>query len=171
MSNALRAGLAQGVAPVPLVGEGAWVELQARDLLAGYSPEARLGLEQDAATGATSVAGRISYARTLAALDVCPHSWTAPWWSFHLCAHGDAGLLRSRALDVPAASRVDSLWGDLGLGASVRLTVAGPVFLDLDARLLFPMSRYTYEFLPSTRVFQVSPATGSFGVSAGVRFP
>jgi hypothetical protein len=146
------------------------VELDADELLPGLSSSARLEIEYDIGTQSTAPVGRIAYARTLAALDLCPQAWSAAWLTVRPCVHGAAGALRPRALDIPTAGRVDGAWAEAGVSASVRASLVLGVFAELDGRLLFPITRDRYYFQPSTSVGEVSAVAASFGISVGVRF-
>jgi hypothetical protein len=160
---------ASGIAPSASFGGGASAEIGAR--IGGLVPSLRLGVESMASASAEVNGASVSFARTNAILEVCPASRGVLRLSVRVCARGEAGARTTAGRDIPGAQTVTRPWVALGPAVHARAFAIGPIFADLAAAIVFPVTRDRIYLAPDITVHQVGVVTalGEFALGVGFR--
>jgi hypothetical protein len=130
----------------------------------------RAGFERTPTTTTTTNGATADFTWTVGLLEACPTRWTFGTLTLSPCLRAEAGILEGAGHDILPARDQKPPWLALGATARAQWFFLGPVFLDLDAGLRFPLLRTRYLFEPDTTIAQ-SPAVGWMASAGlGVRF-
>ena len=164
-------GLAPRVLAVPALFLGAdFVPAPRRDGVA-----LSLGLRLSAVTASSRSAGLLSETATLGftagRLDACPLRAVLGPLEASACARAEAGVLRASGAGVLSPRTPSYPWFSLGAALRLGARVVGPLFVEIEGAVTFPLVREHFFFDdPQTTVFDVPPVAAVAGGALGVRF-
>jgi hypothetical protein len=155
-------------------GGGVFVEASGSDRRMGEAGPPATSYRLSASIGvlgttAGPVEGTVTW--RLLDLDACPFPLAvAARWSVTPCASLEGGSIEASARGVDAAQTVTRPW--FAPGARLRLDWApsDAVLIGLDAAVMVPLTRDTFEVGPALRVFQAPPINAILAAWAGLRF-
>jgi hypothetical protein len=108
--------------------------------------------------------------RGVVRVEGCPLAWDLGRFVPSLCAGAEVGFVAANGEGGPSPESVVRPWAAAGAAARGRVTVTGPLFLELEARATFPFWHDQFYFRPSTDVYTVPDVAFSALAGAGLRF-
>jgi hypothetical protein len=167
---ALGPSLAVGFAPKPSVGAAIALE---RGTFAGAAPVSAFGVELSylrglpkEVNGATS-----SFDFFLARPRVCFLAFVFGHARLSPCAVFELGAVSGHGSELPLSQSHTRFWASAQIAPRLTLPIAAAWFLDADAGLVFPLTRYRFVFRkPDTLVYPVPAVAGAFSVKLGHSF-
>jgi hypothetical protein len=86
------------------------------------------------------------------------------------CLGAELGVITGSGENVPFAWTRSRLWATLDMGMRLHQALGVAWFLEVDANVVLPVTRYEFVFRdPTTRLFSVPSAAGAGGLRVGVR--
>ncbi len=130
-------------------------------LTASYRPSPRVSSQEGA--------GRFVW--TTGRLDVCVVAWQPMLHGRLLpCAMLEAGALRGEGADVDHPQQHTRPWVSLGLGTRATATITGPMFLEIQGMLGFPLVRDRFYLEPDTTLHRTPAVSPSLAAGVGSHF-
>jgi hypothetical protein len=163
-------GVVGGTAPTVLVSVPVFFEVS-RHVNAILEPTARLRFERTA-VGETRKGdgGGATFVRTAGAADLCAIALRARSVRAQPCLRGELGGLYAKGLEVTPTRAEVRPWFALGPVARVRVEVVGPVFVELEAALLFAVVRDRFYVEPGTVLYRPPALGATTAFGAGLAF-
>jgi hypothetical protein len=167
LSAAAHASLTGAFPPGLQVSVPVFVELddESPATLHRWTPAVRAGFERSFGASVQVPQGSARFVWTVGRLDLCAAFSLAPQLTVGPCLGADMGEIEG-AGSIAHPQERSPLWFALGGLVRGRWQVRSPLFLEVDAGALFPVTRNTFVFDPDTLLYEV-PAV-SERVSGGV---
>jgi hypothetical protein len=167
---ALGPSLAVGIAPKPSLGGAIALE---RGTFAGAAPVSAFGIElaylrglPETVSGATS-----SFDFFLARPRVCVLAFVLGHARLSPCAVFELGAVSGHGSELPLSESHTRFWASAQIAPRLTLPIDVQWFLDAEAGLVFPLTRYQFVFRqPDTLVYPVPVVAGAFSVKLGRSF-
>ena len=164
MSWSWRAGaefvMAGAVAPSLLPGVAPFIEVI--PWRGSVAPSFRLAFERTTSASVAVDAASASFTWTVGRVDACLPLWTWRTLAALPCARIEAGVLEGRASGFPSAHADSAPWLAAGAIGRGRWKVLAPLFVELNAGVMFPLIRDRSYFEPQNVIYDV-PAVGFVG--------
>lgn len=162
--------LVLGIAPKPSVGAAVAIE---RGTFAGAAPVSAFGVEfaylrglPEAVNGASS-----SFDFFLARPRVCVLAFVLGNARLSPCGVLELGAVSGHGSELPLAQSRTRFWSSADVAARLVLPIEPHWFLDADAALVFPLTRYQFVFRePDTLIYPTPVLAGAFSVKLGRSF-
>lgn len=162
--------LVLGIAPKPSVGGAVAIE---RGTFAGAAPVSAFGLEfaylrglPEAVNGASS-----SFEFFLARPRLCVLAFVLGRARLSPCGVLELGAVRGHGSELPRAQSRTRFWSSADIAARLVLPIESNWFLDADAALVFPLTRYQFVFRqPNVLIYPTPVLAGAFSVKLGRSF-
>jgi hypothetical protein len=167
---ALGPSLAVGFAPRASVGAAIALE---RGTFAGAAPVSALGVEIAYLRGLPKVVNQAtsSFDFFLARPRVCVLAFVLGQARLSPCAVFELGAVSGHGSELPFSQSHTRFWASAQIVPRLTLPIARAWFLEGDAGLVFPLTRYRFVFRkPDTLVYPVPLVAGAFGVKLGHSF-
>jgi hypothetical protein len=159
-------GLVAGSAPTVLLSVPLFVEI-ARDGRALVSPSLRLRFERTS-TSSNSEGG--AFVRTGGAADLCPVAVRGRSLRAQPCLRTELAALYAKGRGVDPVRSDVRPWLAVGAVARVRLELAGPLFVELEAALLAAAVRDRFYVEPFAVVYRPPALGGTAAFAVGAAF-
>jgi hypothetical protein len=162
--------LAVGIAPKPSIGGAIALE---RGTFAGAAKVSAFGVEvvylrglPETVNGATS-----AFDFFLARPRLCVFAFVLGHARLSPCAVVELGAVSGHGSDLPLSESHTRFWASAQIAPRLTLPIDADWFLDADAALVFPLTRYQFVFRqPDTLVYPVPVVAGAFSVKLGRSF-
>lgn len=166
VSAGLGGGLVAGSAPTVLLSVPAFVEVSQdrRDLV---SPSMRLRFER---TFTSSNGEGGAFLRTGGATDLCPIALTARSLRAQPCVRAELAALSAKGRGVEPVRSDVRPWFAVGAVARVRIELAPPVFVELEASVFVPAVRDRFYVEPFAVVYRAPAVGGASAFALGASF-
>jgi hypothetical protein len=119
--------------------------------------------------------GRLSLAWWGVGLQTCPFALGRGTSRLLPCALVHLGKIDALGEPAPApgatGKTASEFWADIGLALQAELQAVGPLWLNLRAEGLVPLTRYRFGFEPETPVYDVPVLAAAGSLGLGLRFP
>ncbi|MDB4937573.1 MAG: hypothetical protein JWP87_4545 [Labilithrix sp.] len=163
-------GVVGGTAPSVLLSMPVFVEVSRR-AEAIVEPTARLRFERTA-VGVTRKGGSggASFVRTVGAADLCAIALRGRSIRAQPCARAELGGVYAKGLEIVPARGEMRPWLALGPVARARVDVIGPLFVELEAALLFAVVRDSFYVEPGTLLYRPPALGATTAFGAGLAF-
>ncbi len=160
-----------GVAPeiLPVLGVFLEARLERESVL---SPSLRLGAHRGSSAHVeVGSAGSAAFTWTTGNLELCPARWALGAFALLPCARGDLGALQGEGASIAQPHDSTRFWLDLGAVARARWAPVGPLFLELEGGVLFPLWRDEFHFdAPDIGIHRAAPVSALAAADVGARF-
>jgi hypothetical protein len=163
-----------GLGPVLATTESAFAELERKDSV--WPWQSRLALIRDQPVTRADISGSLRLSWLALRLAECPVAVAASSTVRLLpCVVAHAGRMTALGDPAPAPGaagrQVSKAWVDAGLGLRLELRLLGPLSLQIQAEGLAPLTRYRFEFAPTTAIYDVPGLAAAGSVGLGAVFP
>jgi len=159
-----------GPAPDPVWTVPLFLQVSRGDPSPGQS-SLRLTLSYGRSPSVSSQEGSGRFVWTTGRLDVCVlAARPAPQIRLLPCAMLDVGALQGQGADVDHPQRHTRPWVSTGLGARAAATIAGPMFLEIQGMLGFPLVRDRFYLEPDTTLHRTPAFSPSLAAGVGSHF-
>lgn len=165
-SAGLGGGLVAGAAPTVLLSVPAFVEVS-RDGRDVVSPSLRLRFER---TFTSSNREGGAFLRTGGAIDLCPIALTARSVRAQPCLRAELAALSAKGRGVEPVRSDVRPWFAVGAVSRVRIELAPPVFVELEASVLVPAVRDRFYVEPFAVVYRAPAVGGASAFALGASF-
>jgi hypothetical protein len=139
-----------------------------------FAPELRAGVSY-AKSGSITVAGNdsASFAWWRGELEACPLRFVLASTLYERpCAFVRAGAILASGNGQRSSLSPTEPWGELGVSALLEWDIVGPLRLEAEVGLSFPLSRQSFEFSnPEADVYTPPWAMPEARIGLAVRFP
>ncbi len=164
-------GVAYGLAPIVVVPLYLFVDA-ARPTEGAFAPSVRLRAGHAESGDVTAASGTAAFASTTLGVDGCAGVALGARRSVEIagCVRLEGGVLYARGRDVTPVRSALRPWVALGPALRVSVTVAGPVFVELEAGAPIPFVRDRFFFASSTTLFRTSAVGVAGALGVGVAF-
>ena len=166
ISAGLGGGLVAGSAPTVLLSVPVFVEIS-RDGRDMVSPSMRLRFERTF-TSSNSEGG--AFLRTGGATDLCPIALAARSLRAQPCMRAELAALSAKGRGVEPVRSDVRPWFAVGAVARVRIELAPPVFVELEASALVPAVRDRFYVEPFAVVYRAPAVGGASAFALGASF-
>jgi hypothetical protein len=167
---ALGPSLAVGFTPKPSVGAAIALE---RGTLIGSAPVSGIGVELAYLRGLPKVVNRAtsSFDFFLARPRLCVLAFVLGRARLSPCAVFELGAVSGHGSELPLAESRTRFWASAQIVPRLTLPITMDWFVDADAALAFPLTRYRFVFRkPDTLVYPVPTVAGAFSIKLGRSF-
>jgi hypothetical protein len=159
---------ASALAPNVSFGGGPSVDFGGK--VGQLSPSLRVGLEYATSAAVTVDDASVTFADVLASIEGCPTGWELGRLSLRPCLRAGGGVRILTSANIPGHLTATRAWLDLGPMIHARVSVAGPLFVDVAGGALFNATQDQASFTPNIGVQSVPPFAGRGEAAVGVEF-
>ncbi len=162
-------GAALGASPLVAARVSLHAEVE-REMGPVLVPTLRLGAVFSLPQTTVRSGVEVAFASQAAFLSACPARFSFGAVALRPCARFEAGRLEAKADLAPGARLTSNVFLAAGLEVQGRVTIAGPVFLELTIDAVAPLRRSEF-FVANSSAYIVSPVRFVLLAGAGVHFP
>lgn len=162
-------GAALGASPLVAARVSLHAEVE-REMGPVLVPTLRLGAVFSLPQTTVRSGVEVAFASQAAFLSACPARFSFGAVALRPCARFEAGRLEAKADLAPGARLTSNVFLAAGLEVQGRVTIAGPVFLELTFDAVAPLRRSEF-FVANSSAYIVSPVRFVLLAGAGVHFP
>jgi hypothetical protein len=120
---------------------------------------------------AISTADGLAFLRRAAARgEVCPFALDVGRVRPSVCFGASAGPVFASGVDFKASSATTRLWLAVDGVLRWRVSLAGPVFVEIEARASIPLVRDRYIYRPDSTIYEAPVVAGAAAGGAGIHF-